>query len=82
MTHRDIIAIGGSLGSIDAAERVLSGLPKDLPVAVFIALHVGSVRFGGGGPPTPDRLVHRLPITPRRSKLAVGHVWTARLVKD
>jgi two-component system chemotaxis response regulator CheB len=37
----DIIAIGASSGGLDALRALVADLPKDLPAAVFIVLHVG-----------------------------------------
>src|SRR6201999_161758 len=39
-THRDIIVIGGSSGSIDALKKIVKNLPADLPATVFIVNHV------------------------------------------
>ena len=41
MTGRDIIAIGGSAGSVDVIRRICSALPADLDASVLIAVHVG-----------------------------------------
>jgi two-component system chemotaxis response regulator CheB len=37
---RDIIAIGGSAGSIEAVNTIVSGLPPGFPASIFIVLHV------------------------------------------
>jgi two-component system, chemotaxis family, protein-glutamate methylesterase/glutaminase len=42
MSKRNVIAIGASLGGVDAARQVLAALPNDLPAAVLITIHVGS----------------------------------------
>jgi two-component system, chemotaxis family, protein-glutamate methylesterase/glutaminase len=42
MAKRDIIAIGGSLGAIDAAKVLLRDLPDDLSAAVLLVIHVGA----------------------------------------
>jgi two-component system chemotaxis response regulator CheB len=42
MSKRDIIAIGGSLGAVDAVKRLCAGLPADLAAAVAIVVHVGA----------------------------------------
>lgn len=42
MGLRNIIAIGGSLGGIDAVRLVLRHLPPDFPGVIFLVLHVGA----------------------------------------
>ncbi|GAA3065206.1 chemotaxis protein CheB [Rhizobium viscosum] len=42
MSRRDIIAIGGSLGAVDAVRELCRGLPHDLAAAMFIVIHVGA----------------------------------------
>ena len=36
---RDIIVIGGSTGSLGPLKEIVSGLPADLPAAVFVVVH-------------------------------------------
>jgi two-component system chemotaxis response regulator CheB len=38
---RDTIVIGGSAGSVEALERLLALLPRDLKAAVFVVVHIG-----------------------------------------
>jgi two-component system chemotaxis response regulator CheB len=40
MPHHDIVVIGGSAGGIEALRRLVSGLPPDLPAALFVVVHV------------------------------------------
>src|SRR5215467_1620838 len=40
MAARDIIVIGASAGGVPALTSLVSQLPKDLPAAIFIVLHV------------------------------------------
>lgn len=40
MPARDIIAIGGSAGSLDALKEIVHELPADLPAAVFAVVHL------------------------------------------
>ena len=42
MGHRDIIAIGGSAGAVDAVGRLCRDLPADLAATLFIVIHVGA----------------------------------------
>jgi two-component system, chemotaxis family, protein-glutamate methylesterase/glutaminase len=37
---RDLIVIGASAGGVQAITRLVSGLPDDLPAAVFVAIHM------------------------------------------
>lgn len=39
MISRNIIVIGASAGGVEAIQQIVSGLPADLPAAVFISLH-------------------------------------------
>lgn len=39
MAHRDIVVIGGSAGSIEAASQLVRTLPSDLPAALFVVVH-------------------------------------------
>src|ERR1043166_6645397 len=43
MARHDIIVVGGSAGGIEAACAILRELPANLPAAVFVVQHVGSV---------------------------------------
>jgi len=40
--RRDIIAIGGSWGAVDAVKQLLRDLPGDLAATLFIVIHVGA----------------------------------------
>jgi two-component system chemotaxis response regulator CheB len=46
MSNRDIIAIGGSTGALEALKRIFADLPADLPAAVFVVRHIAA---DGGG---------------------------------
>jgi two-component system chemotaxis response regulator CheB len=39
MAGHDIVVIGGSAGSVEALQRLVAGLPADLPAAIFIVVH-------------------------------------------
>jgi two-component system, chemotaxis family, protein-glutamate methylesterase/glutaminase len=41
MAERDIVVIGASRGGFQGLKMLVSQLPKDLPAAVFIVLHIG-----------------------------------------
>jgi two-component system chemotaxis response regulator CheB len=42
MSRRDVIAIGGSLGAVDAVKQLCRELPSDLAATMFIVIHVGA----------------------------------------
>jgi two-component system, chemotaxis family, protein-glutamate methylesterase/glutaminase len=42
MSHRDVIALGGSLGAVAALKHLLGKLPADFAAAVFVVIHVGA----------------------------------------
>lgn len=42
MNRRDVIAIGGSLGAVDAVEQLCRDLPGNLAASVFIVIHIGA----------------------------------------
>lgn len=42
MGRRDIIAIGGSTGAVDAVRQLCRKLPRDFPATLLIAIHVGA----------------------------------------
>jgi two-component system chemotaxis response regulator CheB len=42
MSRRDVIAIGGSAGAVDAVRRLCAELPGDLAATMFIVVHVGA----------------------------------------
>jgi len=46
MSNRDIIVIGGSAGATAPIKTILGALPKDLPAAVFIVLHIPARSIG------------------------------------
>ncbi|OAP41463.1 glutamate methylesterase [Sinorhizobium glycinis] len=41
MGHRDVIAIGGSMGGVGAVKHLLRDLPSDFPAVLFVVIHVG-----------------------------------------
>lgn len=40
MATKDIVVVGASAGGMGALERLVAGLPKDLPAAVFVVWHL------------------------------------------
>jgi two-component system chemotaxis response regulator CheB len=42
MSCRDIIAIGGSSGAVDAVKQLCRDLPADLAATLFVVIHVGT----------------------------------------
>ena len=46
MDNRDIIVIGGSSGATAPLKQILGGLPRDLPAAVFVVLHIPARSIG------------------------------------
>jgi two-component system, chemotaxis family, protein-glutamate methylesterase/glutaminase len=46
MDNRDIIVIGGSSGATAPLKAILGALPRDLPAAVFIVLHIPARSIG------------------------------------
>ncbi|ACP27240.1 chemotaxis protein-glutamate methylesterase [Sinorhizobium fredii NGR234] len=77
MGHRDVIAIGGSMGAVGAMKHLLRGLPPDFPAVLFVVIHVG-VR---GNDLLADVLGHgaHLPVTTAidGERVQRGHVYVA-----
>lgn len=42
--NRDIILLGASAGGLEALKRIARDLPRDLPAALFVVLHIGTNR--------------------------------------
>jgi two-component system, chemotaxis family, protein-glutamate methylesterase/glutaminase len=42
MAHRDIVVMGASAGGVETLSELVRGLPKDLPAAVFIVMHMSA----------------------------------------
>jgi two-component system, chemotaxis family, protein-glutamate methylesterase/glutaminase len=39
---QDIIVVGASAGGVEALQELVSGLPAEIPAAIFVVLHLGS----------------------------------------
>lgn len=46
MSDRDLVVIGGSLGSIEPLKAMLRALPPDFPAAILVVVHVPSTSTG------------------------------------
>jgi two-component system chemotaxis response regulator CheB len=44
MAHRDIIVIGASMGGVEALSTLVAQLPRELPAAVLVVLHLAPLR--------------------------------------
>ena len=42
MSRRDVIAIGGSLGAVQAVGQICRELPAELAATLFVVIHVGA----------------------------------------
>ncbi|HEX7330169.1 MAG TPA: chemotaxis protein CheB [Pyrinomonadaceae bacterium] len=71
MATRDIIVIGASAGGVKALSQLVADLPRNLPAAVFIVLHI------------PANVPSWLPqILARESKLPVEHAKDGEPIKQ
>jgi two-component system, chemotaxis family, protein-glutamate methylesterase/glutaminase len=75
--QRDLIVIGASAGGVEALQRLVSGLPSNLPASVLIVLHMMP-----SGPSYLHGILNRatrLPVTRVRDgeRLKRGHVYVA-----
>ncbi len=78
MAHRDIIVMGASAGGVSALQTVLSALPWDLQVSVFIVLHTSE--DGPGLLPEVLNRSSKLPVLYGSHDMPVlpGRVYVAR----
>ena len=72
-----VVAVGASAGGVEALKAVVGGLPRDLPAAVTIVLHVPP----SGGSVLPAILARStsLPVSHAKDEehLVAGHVYVA-----
>lgn len=75
MANRDIIVIGGSAGATAPLKEILGRLPKDLPAAVFVVLHIPAQ--GIGILSTVASAASRLPVVQAKSGMVIerGHIY-------
>jgi two-component system chemotaxis response regulator CheB len=77
LSNRDIVVIGGSSGASVPLKAVLSGLPADVPAAIFVVLHIPA--RGIGILATVARGAGKLPVLQAENGLPIenGHVYLA-----
>ncbi len=63
MARRDVIAVGGSAGALDAMLASVAGLPPDFGGSVFVVSHIGSHRSH-----LPEVLSHAGPLPARHAQ--------------
>ena len=75
MDERDIIVIGGSSGATAPLKAILGGLPRDLPAAVFVVLHIPARSIGILA--TVTQAASNLPVQPAEDGMEIrpGHVY-------
>jgi two-component system chemotaxis response regulator CheB len=73
LAKQDIIVIGASAGGVQALKTLVSGLPGDLPAAVFVVLHLGA--SAQSQLPAILAAAGALPAIHAVDKAAVKHGW-------
>jgi two-component system chemotaxis response regulator CheB len=78
MANRDIVVIGGSAGSIEAATEIVRELPEDFPAALFVVVH-----FPGNATSTLPKILARAGVLPARhardgEAIEPGRIYVAR----
>jgi two-component system chemotaxis response regulator CheB len=77
MPGHDIILIGASAGGVQALSSVISGLPRDIPAAIFVVLHIAP--YGRSAMPAILSRAGVLPATHAGDgeHIEAGHVYVA-----
>ncbi|GAB4204988.1 MAG: chemotaxis protein CheB [Roseiflexaceae bacterium] len=77
MPMRDIIVVGGSAGGIEALQRLVHGLPSDLPAAMLVVLHTHPTSPGylpqilsRNGPLLAEHAADGAPLSPGKIMIA------------
>jgi two-component system chemotaxis response regulator CheB len=77
MSAHDIIAIGGSAGSVEALSQLVRGLPADLKAAIFVVVHLAPWSKSH----LPDILTRSGPLRAIHpvsgEKIECGHIYVA-----
>ena len=71
MSNRDIIVIGGSAGATGPLKAILGGLPRDIPAAVLIVLHIPA--RGIGMLSTVAAAAGWLPVSQAEDRMPIEH---------
>jgi two-component system, chemotaxis family, protein-glutamate methylesterase/glutaminase len=70
MPGHDIIVVGASAGGVEALSQLVAGLPKDLPAAIFVVIHI------------PAQSKSFLPhILSRKGKLPASHATDGEVIE-
>ena len=77
MQTRDIIAVGASMGGVEALSALVGQLPPDLPAAVLVVQHMSAESPGLLGEILAKR--SRLPVGVAEDRMSLerGHIYVA-----
>ena len=80
MHKQDIIVVGASAGGVEALQHFSASLPRDLPAAVFIVLHIGNGINGNSYLPAILSRTGPLPaaLAEDREEIQHGRIYVAR----
>ena len=77
-TTHDVMVIGASAGGVKILQRLAAGLPRDLPAAIFVAMHVPAYHKTL----LPEILMRSGPLPASEAKdgerVRRGHIFVAR----